>query len=85
MSEPKFTPGPWAVNQRKDNPEIWWTGGMLIAGIVGCAEFDFANAHLVAAAPDLYESLSEIVALTDRKTDIWDKAHAALAKARGEA
>jgi hypothetical protein len=40
-----------------------------------------ANAHLIAAAPDLLESLKEIVALTDRTHDIWDKARAAIAKA----
>lgn len=49
------------------------------------AEEIAAIVSLTKAAPDLYAALEEIVALTDRKTDIWDKARAALAKARGEA
>lgn len=44
---------------------------------------DLKKARLLAAAPALLESLREIVTLTDRKTDIWDKAHAAIDKAEG--
>ena len=41
------------------------------------------DARLIAAAPELLDSLKEIIALTDRKTDIWDKARAVIAKAEG--
>jgi len=43
-----------------------------------------ANARLIAAAPDLLAALKEVVAISDRKHDAWDKAHAAIAKAQGE-
>lgn len=42
-----------------------------------------ANAHLIAAAPDLLEALEEIVAITDRKHVAWDRAKTAIAKAKG--
>ena len=48
-----------------------------------------ANAHLIAAAPDLYEALAGLMyEIADcSQFDLWDnaeKAEAALAKARGE-
>jgi hypothetical protein len=42
-----------------------------------------ADARLIAAAPDLLEALIEIVAIADRKTDAFDRARAAIAKAHG--
>jgi hypothetical protein len=42
-----------------------------------------ATARLIAAAPELLEALEEVVAISDRKHNAWDKAHAAIAKARG--
>ncbi len=42
-----------------------------------------ADACLIAAAPDLLEALIEIVAIADRKTDAFDRARAAIAKAHG--
>lgn len=48
-----------------------------------------ANAHLIAAAPDLYESLTECRALLDGEggmsVGVRERADTALAKARGEA
>jgi hypothetical protein len=49
------------------------------------------DAHLIAAAPDLYAALEELRAYIHNETDeldvdeIWEHAYAALAKARGEA
>ena len=40
-----------------------------------------ANAKLIAAAPDLLEALIEVVRISDRKHDAWDKAKAAILKA----
>lgn len=40
-----------------------------------------ANARLMAAAPDLLESLQEIIAITDRDHIAWDRAKAAIEKA----
>ena len=42
-----------------------------------------ANAHLIAAAPNLYEALKAVISVADRKTVEFDLAHAALAKAEG--
>lgn len=41
------------------------------------------NARLIAAAPDLLESLQEIIAITDRDHVAWAKAKAAIQKAIG--
>ena len=43
-----------------------------------------ANARLISAAPDLLEALQEVVAISERKHDAWDKAKAAIAKAVGK-
>ena len=52
-------------------------------------ENKFANAHLIAAAPDLYEALSECRLLLDGEggmpVGVRERADAALARARGEA
>jgi hypothetical protein len=45
--------------------------------------FTEQDAHLIAAAPDLYEALAEVVAQWGASGKVMKKAHAALAKARG--
>jgi hypothetical protein len=45
------------------------------------AKIDIANAKLIAAAPELLEALIEVVRISDRKHDAWDKAKAAIKKA----
>jgi hypothetical protein len=87
----KHTPGPWHA----DGLEIWATkavrfnlttvGTPMIAAV--CAHADMeggspanANARLIAAAPDLLESLQEIVAAADGAG--WSQLDATLAKAR---
>ena len=50
-------------------------------------EENLANAHLIAAAPDLYEALADLLAICDGDPDEPEEvkwARAALAKARGE-
>ena len=83
MSEVKFTKGPWAARgktpsriygmQRKDKEVIVAATGSVIneAG---------ANAHLIAAAPEMYEFLEslQLDVTNDYKRD------EILAKARGE-
>lgn len=44
-----------------------------------------ANARLIAAAPDLLAALEAVLSVADRKTDEFDAARAAIAKARGAA
>ena len=97
MNEPRFTPGPWVVVEPEDDviqikigdvdkqggsPTIY---GSKVICFVNDIECDTANAHLIAAAPDLYQVLAEIVQKWGRpNTADWHKASAALAKARGE-
>lgn len=88
MTEPKFTPGPWSVIKGRHFYEDRF--GVEIKGDdfsiqpqMGMTE---ANAHLIAAAPELYEALEELLIQTRQyghKPEI-KMAEAALAKARGE-
>ncbi len=74
MTEPKFTKGPWVVQVDASSSV---TGFPLILsehyvvvgheGLYGDIEQDFANAHLIAAAPDMFEVL-------EGAPDIWDYA-----------
>jgi hypothetical protein len=62
MSETKFTPGPWFVwddsNQRL---EIGPSRNYSVASMwVTPLEGQQANAHLIAAAPDLYEVVEKL-------------------------
>jgi hypothetical protein len=77
--ETKFTPAPWKIGAPPPNGEqtIGTASGMMVAVAttgVGMGEETLANAHLIAAAPDLYAELERL-----------DPTNPALAKARGEA
>lgn len=106
MSETRWTAGPWVAG-RSDMATIvdgfdskWvYSGEQYVAVASGRIEGSWdevmANAHLIAAAPDLYEALKAFV---DAAGDFLDrggemradaialvmKADTALAKARGE-
>ena len=92
MGELKATPGPWWFEGQGIGPKSFaddQSYGMTTP-VAYIEEYDWpenhvANAHLIAAAPELYETLEEVIRISDRKHDAWDKAKAALAKARGEA
>lgn len=81
MSEAKHTPGPWRVSGKQS----------IRAGeqrYVAKATWDNgeANAHLIAAAPDLLEALQGLAALYDtdegcRSMQQYIRARAAIAKA----
>lgn len=84
MDELKFTPGPWETH----GSHIYTPDGAIIAVIhnPGSKASDYplvANRNLMAAAPDLLEALEAVISVADRKTVEFDKAHAALAKAKG--
>jgi len=94
MSDTKWTPGPWKARGK----EVVAYNGQLVklyrAQIVvvgGWTDYPGemtsrneleANAHLISAAPDLYEALE--AALYKTTPDWQNMALAALAKARGE-
>lgn len=89
LSDTKFTPGPWMVHKRndEDNATLVVSDGENIAD---CNFFPrknaHHNAHLIAAAPDLYQALAEIDRWSRRQNIALptSKVYAALAKARGE-
>lgn len=90
--QPKWTPGPWRYDRTNGSPT---TGEHMIAGakpgylaeVRDCGSGDVrANAHLIAAAPDLYAALkmAQLWLDVDGRFDMQG-INAALAKARGEA
>ena len=103
MSEARFTPGPWlSLNMQKADPlggKRWevWVDTLSVARISGgfskpdSSEAE-ANAHLIAAAPDLFAALEALrehhcdgVCYADEDhTTVLAQVAAALARARGE-
>jgi len=98
MSELKATPGTWVIGN-ESNSSVDLQIGETFACFdrenlntfepVISREEMLANAHLATAAPELYEALTAVVdfgndANTKRGSWALAKAHAALAKARGE-
>ncbi len=90
MSETKWTKGPWLVNLS----HIYSPDKQIIALVhnPGSKESDYplvANRDLMAAAPELYDAL-EALYFHDERTpclrdcNAYEKALAALKKARGE-
>ena len=84
------TPGPWECFYKHKYGE-WHVSVPMSNGSMRWALFDDgvrsenpeADARLIAASPDLLAALQEVVAISDRKHDAWDKARAAIAKALG--
>ncbi len=102
MTEPKWTKGPWRTRPDsdgtewdviKDDPEApgdpWFIAQVYSNADNGVAQ---ASAQLIASAPQLYEALSNTLALAILKwgnlnTDankVFEDAFAALRAARGE-
>lgn len=93
---PQHTPGPWKSFNITFDPRcgsIRGEGGEAVALMPNWLDSDpmdelRANAHLIAAAPDMYAALAEYVEIIDRvhlpDDDNVRKARAALRKARGE-
>ncbi len=97
MSEPRFTPGPWAAQDAREIPwaEYDWRiihDDKIVAHVVNCYLIEEnANAALIAAAPEMYALLERIlldvhwdrIAVSDRGSTFCAIARL-LAKARGE-
>lgn len=90
-----WTPGPWATERTAGGAWIISAAGQPglayaadSAAITGLSAYPAAaNAHLIAAAPDLFEALAGLLTITpgdDRYALRMEAAFAALAKARGE-
>ena len=70
MTEPKFTPGPWEITRGLITVQVYIDK---CSCFIGRNEEAMANAHLIAAAPELYAELARI-----------NPNNPVLAKARGE-
>ena len=81
-----YTAGPW-INYIGTNSI--WAGKRAICVVTGSRKLGDverkANAVLIAAAPDMLAALQGVLRVADRKTDEFDAAHAAIAKAFGAA
>ena len=92
-TENKHTPGPWVVvtddtaAQVKGFPCIHSDNYIVVGveGMYGDIETDYANARLIAAAPDLLEALEMALVWLDYegKYDVQG-IRASIAKARGQ-
>ena len=90
----KHTPGPWNIGTPPPNGEqtVGTDQGLMVAvATTGAGVKTKANAHLIAAAPDLLEALKDCVAVMDRELaglkviqPELSAARAAIAKATGE-
>ena len=79
MSDATHTQGPWTVSQPSGN-YIDTPTGSVAALTYGATK---ADAHLIAAAPDLLAALYEVLSLCDRDSDIGRVVIAAINKAKG--
>lgn len=84
MSEPKFTPGPWLVMANQIGTQETEIASICLTAQIRLPKDETkANAHLIAAAPDLYEALEYCIKQIPEFGDV-PGIKAALAKARGE-
>jgi hypothetical protein len=84
----RFTPGPWHVVEGHSIVSIK-ADGIDIADTSSKRYYqsfdqtDRANAHLIAAAPDMFEALEAVVATSPIEDSVLPMVLAALSKARG--
>jgi hypothetical protein len=93
VSEAKFTPGPWVVSENKHPPVSGYIFHSVFAstGETICEDLPNeegkADAHLIAAAPDLYTVLNQIATDIEAQGVLieWHQAILdVLAEARGD-
>ncbi len=92
MPNPPWTPGPWRIYEPPDprGSILIVEGHRSLAGTyrVAARSEERANAHLIAAAPDLLDELENARVIIAGEAPQYDQAlkriDAALAKARGE-
>lgn len=87
----QFTPGPWIVDPEYPRDVVTLDGRKDVALAAPNDEQSFANAHLIAAAPDLYAALfaAMLHMENDEETESFDnklylRLNQALKQARGE-
>ena len=89
MSEVKFTKGEWKVTSQFGVSVGEHVGSAVFTQNTGCVTSSViereSNAHLIAAAPDMYDMLHSIENDSNQIPPfLWDKIQSVLAKARGE-
>ena len=91
-------PHVWAIDALSGDPDLGHVKWHSLADVYGCDDMGAAgrdkakaNAHLIAAAPELYAALEKIIEWYDKHHlrnepafQYYHSARAALAKARGE-
>ena len=89
--QPKWTPGPWEVAATADDLVVKGRAKIASTYPSDGDVWGNANAHLIAAAPDMAEALEKALNfITNTESEMGetlpcgDAARAALAKARGE-
>ena len=85
----KHTSGPWSASEEFDDGEslgIAITAGRLgqVVRVFDVGQEGFANAALIAAAPDLLAALEQVLDRATMSGVLRDKVKAAIAKAAGE-
>lgn len=89
MGDCKWTKGPWRIIDTISSCAVYAGVRQVLRYAFGPDAENRANAHLIAASPDLYEVLNCIdfddgMIAEALGEDLQDKIHAAMAKARGE-
>jgi hypothetical protein len=94
MADAKHTPGEWHVNEFDDLEGdhhitvVFKENGCPVAHLYENGHQTRPNARLIAAAPELYESLDSVLWAIDKQPDHMEDAirhaRAAIAKALGE-
>lgn len=85
----KYTPGPWNCSRNSSSgydiicAENSPVDVCVVSRRDKSQEEINSNARLIAAAPELLAALLAVVSVADRKTDEFDLARAAIAKATG--
>ena len=88
LSELKISPAPWRIN---DQASVLDRYSAIISGQYG--PYNWHNAHLIAAAPDLYEALAAMLSCAEKESTFtaesgmsiaMDMARKAIKKAGGE-
>lgn len=88
MGEVKFSNGPWTPCMcNNDDMQVTFFG-VVISGVyhqIGSGNENRANAHLIAASPEMYEMLNRIANEPYGAEDVSEEViNKLLAKARGE-
>ncbi len=81
MKDTKFTPGPWKIAKNSNSfvyalnkcgTNRFWLNVSAVGKLCATAEEIEANANLIAAAPDMYAALEELLSMCERQEDFND-------------